>query len=204
MRTSEAEREAVVARLGQACSEGRLTLDEFGERVERAYEAMLSPDLEALVADLPALTGQAPPLSEATSVKRGKGMTRRKKGTTRWWVSPLGGFHRRGHYRLPTNQVVVTLVGGMDVDLRGAELSGPKVNLTVVSLVGGADVVVPAGVQVEVSGFSVLGGRDVRLGDRVVPGAPLVHLRVFSVLGRARVRSKGRRDRLRNHARGWF
>jgi len=198
MRTSEAERESVVARLGQACAEGRLTLDEFGDRVERAYKAMLAPDLEALVADLPTIGAQVPALPVRTRGTRGT------RGTTRWWISPLGGFHRRGHYRLPTHQVVVTLLGGMDVDLRGAELSGPTVNLTVVSLIGGADVVVPAGVQVEVSGFSVLGRRDVRLGNRIAPGAPLVHLRVFSVLGRAKVRSKGRGDRHRNRARGRY
>ena len=182
VRASDADRDAVVARLGQASAEGRLTLEEFGDRLDRAYRATVQSELAPLVADLP-----APPVSPLPVTAAG--------GQTRWWVSPIGGFRRRGHYRLPEHQVVLTLLGGLDVDLRGAELSSPTATMTVVTVLGGADVVVPDGVQVDVSGFSILGGRDVRLSERAVPGAPLVHLRLFSILGGAKVRSKARRDR---------
>ncbi len=183
MRCSDQERETTASRLGQACAEGRLTLDEFGDRVERAYTATVRPELDALVADLPGASAAVPAPSPAPA------------GATRWWVSPLGGYRRRGHFRLPGHQVVVTLLGGTDIDLRGAELSGPTATITVVSVLGGADVVVPAGIPVEVSGFSVLGGRDVRLGERSAPGAPTVHLRLFSVLGGAKVRTRSTRRR---------
>ena len=182
VRASDADRDAVVARLAAASAEGRLTLEELGDRVDGAYRATVQSELAALVVDLPSPSPSPLPVT-------GSG------GRTRWWVSPIGGFRRRGHYKLPEHQVVLTLLGGMDVDLRGAELSGPTATMTVVTVLGGADVVVPAGVQVDVSGFSILGGRDVRLSERAVPGAPLVHLRLYSILGGAKVRSKARRDR---------
>jgi len=52
-RASDAEREQVVARLRDACAEGRLTADELAERVSRAYAARVIAELEELTRDLP-------------------------------------------------------------------------------------------------------------------------------------------------------
>ncbi|MGZ4202652.1 MAG: DUF1707 SHOCT-like domain-containing protein [Thermoleophilaceae bacterium] len=52
-RASDAEREAVAERLRDAAAEGRLTTDELGERVEAAYKAQTTAELEPLTADLP-------------------------------------------------------------------------------------------------------------------------------------------------------
>ena len=53
MRVSDADREGVVRRLRRAVDEGRLTLDEFDERVVIAYAARTRADLDPLTADLP-------------------------------------------------------------------------------------------------------------------------------------------------------
>ena len=52
-RASDAEREAVVARLRNAAGEGRLTVDELDERIDAAYAAKTRAELEPLTADLP-------------------------------------------------------------------------------------------------------------------------------------------------------
>ena len=54
VRASDAERDAVVQALGAAHAEGRLTMDELQERVERGVAARTREDLDALTADLPA------------------------------------------------------------------------------------------------------------------------------------------------------
>lgn len=59
VRASDAEREATVAMLHTATTEGRLSLVEFSERSQRAYAALTQPELAALVADLPVF--HAPP-----------------------------------------------------------------------------------------------------------------------------------------------
>jgi hypothetical protein len=53
IRASDAEREVTVAHLQRAVSEGRLTLDEFGERTQRVYASATRGELAAIVADLP-------------------------------------------------------------------------------------------------------------------------------------------------------
>ena len=69
LRASDAEREAAVARLRRAASEGRLTVEELDERCERAYAAQTHGQLRALLVDLPA--GRAPVVRPAAAVDPG-------------------------------------------------------------------------------------------------------------------------------------
>jgi hypothetical protein len=56
VRASDADREAVVTRLQSAVAEGRIDLDEFSRRVDAAYAAATTDELDVLLADLPAPT----------------------------------------------------------------------------------------------------------------------------------------------------
>lgn len=53
IRASDVDREAVVTTLREAYTAGRLTLDEFDERMAAAYAGRTWGDLRALTADLP-------------------------------------------------------------------------------------------------------------------------------------------------------
>ena len=53
IRASDADREVVVATLREAYTAGRLTLDEFDERMTAAYAGKTWGDLRKLTADLP-------------------------------------------------------------------------------------------------------------------------------------------------------
>ena len=52
-RVGDADRERTAARLRDHHAEGRITVDEFQERLDRCYEATTAGQLRALVADLP-------------------------------------------------------------------------------------------------------------------------------------------------------
>ena len=54
LRAADADRSAVAAVLGQHMAAGRLTLEEYDERLARAYAAKTYGDLAQLTADLPA------------------------------------------------------------------------------------------------------------------------------------------------------
>ncbi|GGN60922.1 hypothetical protein GCM10010112_17580 [Actinoplanes lobatus] len=54
LRASDAERYRVVAMLEKHAAAGRLTLDEFTERVDRVLACRTHGDLAAVTADLPA------------------------------------------------------------------------------------------------------------------------------------------------------
>jgi hypothetical protein len=55
LRAADTDRAAVAAVLGEHMSAGRLTLDEYDERLTRAYAARTFGELDELTADLPAL-----------------------------------------------------------------------------------------------------------------------------------------------------
>jgi hypothetical protein len=190
IRASDAEREAAVARLNTATSEGRLQLDEFSARVDRAYQARTRGELDDLVRDLPRSSGVAPGADSAPVVRSAQG-----HGHTQWHVMPLGGTSRRGRWRVPENTVSVTVIGGVSMDLREAELAAREVTVTSVTVIGGFDVVVPSGMRVEVEGFSLLGGRKVDVDERAAPDAPTLRLRIFSIVGGVSVRSRRPPDR---------
>ena len=60
LRASDAERDVVATRLREAHAEGRLTVEEFSERLDAALVARTRGDLDALTRDLPAVAAAAP------------------------------------------------------------------------------------------------------------------------------------------------
>jgi hypothetical protein len=61
LRAADTDRAAVAGVLGEHMSAGRLTLDEYDERLTRAYAARTFGELDELTADLPKLdTARAP------------------------------------------------------------------------------------------------------------------------------------------------
>jgi len=54
LRASDADRERVVAALERHTAAGRLTLEEYGQRVSRVFTAVTQGELAAVTRDLPA------------------------------------------------------------------------------------------------------------------------------------------------------
>jgi Domain of unknown function (DUF1707)/Cell wall-active antibiotics response 4TMS YvqF len=179
IRASDAEREAVVTRLRTAAGEGRLALDELAERLDRALNAVTRADLEPLTRDLPEQQPDAPPAAKSR----------------RWVVGIMGGGTQKGRWRIASRCTVVNVMGGADLDLTGAVVEGPETEILVFSLMGGSNIVVPPGVHVELAGFAFMGGNDLRLEDAPPPppGAPLVRVRAYSIMGGTDVKLRRQR-----------
>jgi hypothetical protein len=183
-RASDSEREATVAHLREAAAEGRLDVEELVDRIDAAYAAATRAELEPLTADLPEPSGAAFAASPA-------------RRPTSFVLSIFGGSDRAGRWRVAERVRVVNIFGGADLDLREATLAAPDVQLTVVSIFGGSDVIVPEGINVELSSFAIFGGDKLRLqGAEAAPGAPTVHVRCVSIFGGTDVITKrGRANR---------
>jgi hypothetical protein len=164
LRASDADREATVVRLRDAGGEGRITFEEVAERVERADAARTRAELEVLTADLPVGAPQ---------------VERKPRG---WVISVMGGAERKGRWRPARMTNVIALMAGAAVDLRDAEI-GAEVRITAISIMGGIEVIVPEGVQVELGGFALLGGNAGPRDAPVPPGAPVVRVRAYALMG---------------------
>jgi Domain of unknown function (DUF1707)/Cell wall-active antibiotics response 4TMS YvqF len=191
IRASDAERDATLERLSAATGDGRLTLEEFSQRMDRATTAKTRAELDRLVADLPTDVGAA-----------GSAVAERAPGRRSWHISPIGGLSVSGPWRMERSVIVMSLIGGADLDLSQAQLAAPEVTLTKVSLLGGVSIRVPPGIRVDASGFSVIGGTRVDAGPEPGPGAPTVHVRAYSLLGGTRIYRAGPAGRRESPAEG--
>jgi hypothetical protein len=176
IRASDAERDATVEQLRDAAGEGRLTLEEFSGRMELATTAKTRSELDQLLTDLPANAG------------RGAAAAASSSGGPTWHVAPIGGLSVSGPWRMGRHVVVISLIGGADLDLSQAELAARDVTLTKVSIIGGVHARIPHGIRVDASGLSLVGGTAVEAAPDPGPGAPTIHIRAFSVIGGIRIR----------------
>ena len=179
LRVSDAERDATLQQLGDHAAVGRLTLDELEERSSRALAAKTRGELATLTSDLPQEAGQESGSSPAPA---------RTKKPVRWMVAILAGSHRRGRFRAVGSINAVAIMGGDDIDLREAEIEGGELTLNLVAIMGGANIYIPDSVEVEVGGFSLLGGNtEVGSERNPRPGAPLIRIRTYNLMGGATI-----------------
>ena len=75
------------------------------------------------------------------------------------------------------------IFGGIDLDLRGARLNNNEAFLDVTVLCGGADIFVPDGWRVEVTGTPILGGWDNKTKPTSDPYAPVLKIRGTAIFG---------------------
>jgi hypothetical protein len=170
LRASDADRERAITDLREHAAAGRLTLEEFSERADRAVAAKTLADLEEVRSDLPSAVPA----------------TRARRRPKRFTGIVFGRTQRTGRWRIPRRGVALVLFGDLDLDLRQAELSGQVASITVFVLFGNVDLYVPENVEADLGGLAVFGhrrewGRDVPPH----PATPLLRVRVVSLFGTA-------------------
>jgi hypothetical protein len=180
VRVSDADRERAALVLRDAAADGRLTLDELTERLDGAYGAKTRGELDGVISDL----------GRTAAPSRAPDATRRR----RWFVAVMGGNHVTGRFRLDDDVRVVSVMGGTNLDLRGAELAHPDVTITVLSVMGGVNVIVPPGVEVDAHGvIPLMGGRNIRVAAPETPDAPRIRIRGLVLMGGLNVSSRRRK-----------
>ena len=177
LRVSDAERDQTLRILGDHASVGRLTLDELEERSSRALAAKTRGELATLVGDLPREVAQDDRPASAMARK-----------PVRWMVAIMSGSHRRGRFRAVGSINAVSIMGGDEIDLREAEIEGGELTINLVAIMGGANIYIPESVELDVGGFSLMGGNTEVGADRPPrPGAPVIRIRAWNLMGGATI-----------------
>jgi Domain of unknown function (DUF1707)/Cell wall-active antibiotics response 4TMS YvqF len=177
MRASDADRDRVSDQLREALAEGRLTPEEHAERIELVYRAKTYAELAPILADLPG-SGAAP--RPAMAVRSDLPAPQAQSPSI---VTIFGGAERKGRWLVEPQLNVLTVFGGVDLDFREAVLSQPEVTINVSCIMGGLSIKVPPGVRVVNSVSAIFGGVDVGGTDAVQPGAPVIRLTGFVMMG---------------------
>ena len=176
-RASDSDRDRAVSLLRDHCVVVRLTLDEFSERTGSALAARTRGELAAVLADLPAVPQ---PLTEVA-----------RRRARRWIVAVMGESESKGRWRLARHTAVVALMGACHLDLSRAEIDGPDVVITAVGIMGTIDIVVPEGIDVDLTGLSIMGRRSLQVHDvPVLRSSPRILVRAFPIMGEVKVSSR--------------
>lgn len=215
LRASDADRERVADILRDALAEGRLDMEEFGERLDATYAARTYGELAPITRDLPGPGASAAPAVSLTKDPEPSGDWAGRivgdgdAGTSSWAVAVMSGFQRKGRWTAPRRFNCFAFWGGGEVDLRDAYFADREIVINAVAIMGGVDVIVPPGVEVVVRGIGIMGGFDHREeGVPGEPGAPRVIVTGMALWGgvgvqrklpraeKQRLREERRRERL--------
>jgi Domain of unknown function (DUF1707)/Cell wall-active antibiotics response 4TMS YvqF len=166
-RISDADREQTIISLREHLLAGRLTLEEFSERVEATLRARFGAELARVQEDLPEVAGPAGPGHKPARVT----------------AALLAHTVRRGRLRLRGWTFAASALGDLDLDLREATIDHPRTAITVLAVAGNVDIYVPEGIDVDVSGITVFGHIRQWGRDPGRPDAPAVQVRVLGCVG---------------------
>jgi hypothetical protein len=172
---SDAERERSITQLRDAVGEGRLTLEEFSDRVGLAQSARTDQDLALLTRDLPAVPAAVSPALAAAEEHR----------------ALFSHLTRSGPWSLPSRSSWRSIFGTIDLDVRQARLAGPETVLEVYNFFGTVTVIVPEGVEVIVRGGGLFASQKIESPERPpVAGAPRLTIDVRGPGGTLYVRAR--------------
>jgi hypothetical protein len=170
---SDADRDIALALLREASVDGRLTLEDLAERAEMVHGARTRDEVAAATAGL----ATALPVP-ATTVEKQRAL--------------LSSIERRGRWRLAPRNRFSAILGSVMLDMREAVLPGPEIEIEARSVLGSVVVIVPEGVQVELTGGAALSSETLRVDGVASEGAPVIRIRHSGALGSLEVRSSPR------------
>jgi hypothetical protein len=175
VRASDADREAVSERLRIAAGEGRITLEELEERLDRTYAAKTYAELDALIEDLPRVAPSTAVMAAATEplvLRTGS-----------------GSISQVGQWTVPRHIVAECTWGNIKIDFTAATCPHPEVLLNVTCGPGNVVVIVPRGWAVVVENVTTGMGNVVnKITSVAEPGLPV--LRVNGRVGMGNIKLK--------------
>ncbi|MGA7051006.1 MAG: DUF1707 domain-containing protein [Mycobacterium sp.] len=182
-RAADTDRIEIAQLLAYAAEQGRLQLNDYEDRLTKAYAATTYQELEELRADLPG----AP-----INPRRGR---KPNPAPSTLLLALLSGFERRGRWNVPKKLTTFALWGSGVVDLRYADFTSTEVEIHAYSIMGVTNILLPPEVNVEVRGRGVMGGFDHDVLGHGTPGAPKVKIGGFSLWGGVSIKRKARSPR---------
>jgi hypothetical protein len=172
-----------IEQLTTAFTRDELGLEEFEERLNRAYAANAVSDCEALVEDLSSETQSINVVEPDRSVTTSNALapaTQPLRAPRA--VAILGSVERRGQWAVARSSGALAVLGSVVIDLRDVALPAGVTTLEVSAVLGSIEIIVPPNLAVESEGTGILGSFE---GMQRVPPDADGDLPILRVLGRA-------------------
>jgi hypothetical protein len=197
------DKQAAIDALCEHFAADRITMEEFERRVDLVNEADSPVGIREALADLPGTeavivgepagdltttTRRPPPIP--TGAAGGPVMVPAELVKERQWIVAVWSGPKRAGPWTPARRTVVTAVqGGAELDFREARLGPGVTEVTALAFMGGVDIIVPPGLQVEVSGVGIMGAFEASddLTGVVDPAKPILRVSGLAMMGAVEV-----------------
>jgi hypothetical protein len=204
---SDADRGRFADVIGDAFAEGRLTRDEYEERLSATMAARTVADLVPVLEGLPPAMAAAAlaPLVGGPSTLPAPQAQRAVAPGTQWWpvegsstsssavVAIFGGATRKGEWVVPAQLTAFAMFGGVELDLTRVTFAQAESEIIAVAVMGGVEITVPEGLTVQVDGIGIFGGFDQKAEGPGEPGAPVLRIKGAALFGGVEIKRKPRK-----------
>ena len=166
LRIGDADRERVAEILRKAAGDGRISLEELDQRLEKAYAARTASELAPVTADLS--------VSDAPRRRPAEVVVPHQKV-----VAVLGSADRHGEWTVPAELTVTAVMGGASLDFRQATFTADVTDLHVTAVMGGCEILVNPQTRVLIEGSGVMGSfamAPTRAADESTPDSPVLRV----------------------------
>lgn len=187
LRASDSDRDQVSAVLSTAFAEGRLTREEYDDRVDALLAAKTFDDLVGLTRDLVVVGSPSPTPAGAPDRSYSIDTTGGTAEVDRL-VAVFSGSERKGRWRVRQQVQAYAVFGGIELDLREATFESQVTEISGLWCFGGMEIKVPEGVEVRNETVGIFGGTEVKDVGEPVPGAPVLVIKGMSMFGGVSVR----------------
>ena len=177
-----AGRERVIDALCTHFAHDHLDEGELERRLDLAHDATSLAEMNALLADLPALPEPAAPAAQSHEVTSPQTYQVRDRQIV---AAVMGGAERKGAWT-PARQVyAIAWMGGVVLDFREARFGPGVTTVDVLAIMGGVEIMVPPGLRVESDGIGIMGGFEGRdqSGTSLHPDAPILRINGLALMG---------------------
>ncbi|MFP4491264.1 MAG: LiaF domain-containing protein [Spirochaetaceae bacterium] len=192
-------RNYVIEQLKLNYAHNNIEVEEFEKRLVMAHDHSDNFELLGLLRDLPEIPGGDEHLADDDGyVQDSVGYTtgskvqinRDKVRRNDTIAAVLGGTERGGQWRPALHTNVLAVMGGVDLDFRKALFPPEGITVYILAVMGGVDIVVPEGINVEVSGLPLLGGFGNSTEGSHDPHAPTLRIKGVAIMGGVDVETK--------------
>jgi len=190
LRQAREARERVIAALQEHFAHDVLDVEEFERRVTLAHTSESPADIQALLADLPAVAAAATvtaPAPETQALARAADVRPADAVT-----AIMSSTRRAGPWTVPRRLRVRGIMSSTVLDFREARFPPGPVDVEVRALMSSVEIIVPPGLAVETRGSAIMGMFEEveRAPAHPDPEAPLLRVHGTAVMGAVEVKMR--------------
>ncbi|MDR2620428.1 MAG: DUF1707 domain-containing protein [Propionibacteriaceae bacterium] len=188
LRASDNDRQRIADVIGDAYADGRLTIAEHSERLEKVWASKTLGELEPLIADLGRPVSPTQPQQPTQSAVQTWQtalpiLADLDTATGERTLVVMSENNREGEWMVQPKHTVFALMGSAKWDLREAVFTSMTIELNISAVMGSVELWLPAGVGFIDKTTHIMGATNQKGMAPADPRAPVVIVKGFTCMG---------------------